>query len=94
MKRHVARKSYRVDPVKLAQAVKALGATSESEAVKMAIELVIDHEGTMASARKIMKRHSGALRELAAYDREPESDEDSSERKLRERQFRDETEHR
>jgi hypothetical protein len=40
-------KSYRVDPHRLGKAKKALGAASEAEAVRMAIERVIDHEETM-----------------------------------------------
>lgn len=76
MKQHLVCKSYRIDPDKLARAKKALGAASESEAVRMAIEAVIDHEETMALARKIMKRQSHALRELAAYDGEIGLDQD------------------
>lgn len=76
MKQHLVCKSYRIDPDKLARAKKALGAASESEAVRMAIEAVIDHEETMTLARKIMKRQRHALRELAAYDREIGLDQD------------------
>jgi hypothetical protein len=82
MKQRLVHKSYRIDPRRLAKAKKALGAASEAETVRMAIERVIDHEETMAVARKVMKRNSQALRELAEFDRELESDQDSWERKL------------
>jgi hypothetical protein len=82
MKQRLVSKSYRVDPHRLARAKKALGAASEAEAVRMAIERVIEHEETMAVARKVMKRNSRALRELAEIDLEPEADQDSSKRKL------------
>lgn len=36
----------------------------------MAIELVVDHEETMALARKVVKERSGALRRLARHDHE------------------------
>jgi hypothetical protein len=85
-------KSYRVDPHRLAKAKKALGAASEAEAVRMAIEMVIDHEETMALARKVMKQQSQALRELALYDRESESDHGSLNRKLAMPRSRDKTE--
>ena len=81
MKRHLVCKSYRVDPAKLAKAKKALGSMSESEAVRMAIELVIDHEETMALARKIMKEQSWALGELATYDRDSGLDQNQRARK-------------
>ena len=73
MKRHFVRKSYRVDPDQLARAKKALGAVSESEAVRIAIDFVVDHEETMAVARKVMKERIGALRQFARYDQESES---------------------
>lgn len=76
MKRHLVRKSYRVEPDQLANAKRVLGAASESEAVRMAIQMVIDHEETMELARKVMKERSGALRQLARYDREAEIGED------------------
>ena len=82
MKPQLVHKSYRVDPHRLAKAKRALGAASEAEAVRIAIEMVIEHEETMAVARKVMKRNSRALRELAEMDREPEPDQDSSEQKL------------
>jgi hypothetical protein len=80
MKQRLVQKSYRVD--RLGKAKKALGAASEAEAVRMAIERVIDHEETMAVARKVMKRHSRALREQAEMEPELESDQESWERKL------------
>jgi hypothetical protein len=46
----------------------------------------------MAVARKVMKRHGKVLRKLAEMDREPELDQDSSERKLAMPRSRDETE--
>lgn len=49
----------------------ALGAASESEAVRMAIEMVIEQERIMASAHKIMTKRQKALRDLAASDRVP-----------------------
>jgi hypothetical protein len=91
MKQRLVHKSYRVDPLRLAKARKALGAASDAEAVRMAIEMVIDHEETMAVARKVMKRHSQVLRELAEIEREPESDQGSSVRKLAMPRSRDKT---
>lgn len=82
MKQQLVHKNYRIDPRRLAKVKKMLGAASEAEAVRMAIERVIDQEETMAIARKVMKRHSQALRKLAQIDRGPESDQDSSKRKL------------
>jgi hypothetical protein len=76
MKRHLVLKTFSVDPDQLAKAKKALGAASESEAVRMAIEMVVDHEETMGLARKFMKERSGALRQLARYDPESELGED------------------
>jgi hypothetical protein len=92
MKQRLVQKSYCVDPHRLAKARKALGAASDAEAVRMAIEMVIDHEETMAVARKVMKRHSQVLRELAEIEREPESDQGSSVRKLAMPRSRDKTE--
>ena len=79
--------SWAADVVSLAMK----GGASDAEAVRMAIEMVIDHEETMGVARKVMKRHSQVLRELAAIDREPESDQGSSERKLAMPRSRDKT---
>jgi len=52
MKQRFVRKSCRIDPDKLAKAREALGASSDSEAVRMAIKMVTDQEETMAFAIK------------------------------------------
>jgi hypothetical protein len=92
MKKRLVLKSCRLDPRRLEKAKKALGAASEAEAVRMAIEMVIEHEETMTVAHKVMKRHSQALRELAEFGRGLESDQDSWERNLATPRSSDKTE--
>lgn len=76
MEQRFVRKSFHVDPEKLARARGALGVASNSEAVRLAIEMVIDQKETMALASKVMKEHVETLRQLAAYDREAGTEQD------------------
>ena len=76
MKRHSVLKSYRLDRDKVSKAKKALNVASEDEAVRMAMEMVLDHEEMMALARKFIKERSGALRQLTRYDQQSELGED------------------
>ena len=63
MKRRLVRKDFRLDPDKVARAQKALGAASEAEAVRMAIEMVITED---ARGRKQRADSKEAARRLAA----------------------------
>jgi Arc/MetJ family transcription regulator len=63
MKRHLVRKGFRLDPDLVARAKKALGATSEAEAVRMAIEMVIAKDAKRRKQRALSKE--AALRLVA-----------------------------
>ena len=68
MKRHVVRKTFLLDPGKVSRAQKVLGAASETEAVKMALDKVIDED---RDERKRLKAHREFLKILDSEEISP-----------------------
>jgi Arc/MetJ family transcription regulator len=66
MKRHVVRKTFRLDPGKVSKAQKVLGAASETEAVRMALDKVIDED---RERRKHLKAHREMMKSLDSENR-------------------------
>jgi hypothetical protein len=61
MKRQVVRKTFLLDPARVSRAKKVLGAASETEAVRMALDKVIDED---RDERKRLKAHREFLKIL------------------------------
>jgi antitoxin (DNA-binding transcriptional repressor) of toxin-antitoxin stability system len=61
MKRHVVRKTFLLDPGKVSRAQKVLGAASEAEAIRMALDKVIDE----VKDRHIVTRHGTPVAKIA-----------------------------
>ena len=68
MKRHVVRKTFLLDPSKVSRAQKVLGAASETKAVRMALDKVIDED---RDERKRLKAHREFLKILDSEESNP-----------------------
>ncbi len=68
MKRHVVHKTFRLDPGKVSRAQKVLGAASETEAIRMALDKVIVED---RDERKRLKAHRELLKILDSEEFDP-----------------------
>ena len=66
MKRHIVRKTFRLDPARVSRAKKVLGTASETEAIRMALDKIIDE---YRDERKRLKAHRKLLKILDSEDR-------------------------